>query len=153
LKPVSSAVLQRQYCVLLHGTSRADKLWPVDAWITLGRSLEERGYACLIPWGEHRERERSERIASGLGQASIPPFLDMEKMAELLSGAAAVVGVDTGLVHLAAALGRPVVAIFSGSDPVLTGVFGAPLGRNLGQLGNPPQPEEVLSALLEMKAL
>ena len=153
LKAVSSGREAQPYCVLLHGTSRADKLWPVDAWMALGLLLEERGYACVLPWGDDGERGRSECIAAGLQQASIPALLPLEKMAELLSGAAAVIGVDTGLVHLAAALGRPVVAIFSGSDPALTGVYGAPLGRNLGHQGIPPNPQEVLAALADMKAL
>lgn len=152
IKAASVAGGRNKYCVLLHGTSRADKLWSVDSWIALGRRLEERHYECVLPWGSEVERERSERIAAGLRLASVPPLLPLGRMAELLSGARAVVGVDTGLVHLAAALERPVVAIFCGSDPALTGVYGARHGRNLGQHGLPPSPDKVLSALLEMEA-
>lgn len=149
----ASAGDRPRYCVLLHGTSRADKLWPIEAWVGLGRQLEERGCECILPWGSGSERSRSERIAADLRQASVPPSLPLDKMARLLAGAAAVIGVDTGLVHLAAALQRPVVAVFCGSDPALTGVFGARNGRNLGHQGMPPSPEQVLSALHDMQAL
>jgi heptosyltransferase-1 len=45
-------------------------------------------------------------------------------MAALIAGASFVIGVDTGLIHLAAALGVPLVAIFTASDPGLTGPMG-----------------------------
>jgi heptosyltransferase-1 len=58
-----------------------------------------------------------------------------------------VVGLDTGLTHLAAALGVPTVGIYCGSDPVLTGLYGAPHAKNLGARGQPPAAGEVLQAL------
>ena len=73
-------------------------------------------------------------------------------MAGLLAGAHAVVGVDTGLTHLAAALGRPVVALYCGTHPELTGVYagqGAPV-RNLGGRELVPGVDEVLTALHEV---
>ena len=148
-----TASAARRYCVLLHGTSRPDKLWPVEAWTALGRSLEVRGLDCVLPWGDDRERQRSERIAGGLTRALVPGQLPLERIADLLSGSAATVGVDTGLVHLAAALGVPVVAIFSGSDPLLTGVFGSNQSRNLGRPGAAPGPDAIIDALAELKAL
>ena len=153
LKVAAAAGDGPPYCVLLHGTSRADKLWPVEAWAALGRRLEERGLMCVLPWGDTAERGRSERIAAELQQATIPPLMSLEKMARLLSGAAAVIGVDTGLVHLSAALARPTVAVFAGSNPELTGVYGAPLSRNLGRQGTPPGVDEILNALRDMNVL
>ncbi len=137
-------------CVLFHGTSRDDKLWPVPDWILLGRTLESLGYRCIIPWGSDAERVRSEVICAGLHHATVPGRMDFGEIARVISSASAVIGVDTGLVHLAAALGRPVVAIFTGSDPILTGVHGVSLARNLGRCGAPPEPAEVLASLQEM---
>lgn len=137
-------------CVLFHGTSRDDKLWPVPDWISLGRALEARGYRCIIPWGSDAERARSEVIRASLTQAIVPGRMDFGEIARMIANAGAVVGVDTGLVHLAAALGRPVVAIFRASDPELTGVHGVRQARNLGRGGSPPQPAAVLAALEEM---
>src|SRR5260370_5733921 len=92
--------------VLLHGSSRRDKLWSEAAWTELGRALAARGLACVLPWGSDEERKRSERIAQKLDRAEVPPLEPLDRLAVLLDRAVAVVGVDTGLTHLAAALGR-----------------------------------------------
>jgi heptosyltransferase-1 len=136
-----------QRCVLLHGSSRSDKLWGEAAWIELGNTLAGRGLRCVLPWGNDEERQRSERIAAAVSDASVPPLQPVDRIVELLAGAAAVVGVDTGLTHLAAALGRPVVAIYCGSDPQLNGVYGAPRARNVGGPGAQPKPDQVVRAL------
>ncbi len=141
-----------RYAVFLHATSRTDKLWPIDRWIRLGRVLQRRGMHCVLPWGSDEERRRSEEIAEALGTAQVPALAPIAEVAALLAGAAAVVGVDTGLMHLAAALGVPVIALFCGSDPDLTGVYGAARARNLGAPGEIPGPERVLSALDELGA-
>jgi heptosyltransferase-1 len=68
-------------------------------------------------------------------------------MARLIAGASFVIGVDTGLLHLAAALGVPLVAIFVGSDPSLTGPMGPGAIAIVGGAEGPPAPEEVANAL------
>lgn len=144
---------QRPYCVLLHATSRADKLWPEPAWERLGAELARQGYAAVLPWGSAAERARSERIARAVPGAVVPAALDIIAMAALLAGAHAVIGVDTGLTHLAAALGRPVIALYCGTDPGLTGVCsgrGAAQARNLGGTRSVPLVEEVLAALQDV---
>ena len=143
----SAAPPAQPYAVLLHGSSRRDKLWSEAAWTELGRALSARGLACVLPWGGDEERKRSERIARELDRAEVPPLEPLDRLAVLLGRAVAVVGVDTGLTHLAAALGRPVAAIYCGTDPNLTGVFGAPRARNLGGPGDSPSPKEALQAL------
>lgn len=145
--PALQAVPERRYCVFLHMSSRRDKLWPETAWCQLGRMLASRGFECVLPWGNDEEKRRSERISRGVPDARIPPFEPVDRLAGLLGGAAAVIGVDTGLTHLAGALGRPVTAIYCSSDPRLTGVYGAPRARNLGGPGAVPSPGEVLQAL------
>jgi heptosyltransferase-1 len=128
------------YCTLLHATSRADKLWPEPAWERLGNELARQGYAAILPWGDAAERARSERIAHALPQAIVPPALGILGAAALLAQARAVIGVDTGLTHLAAALGRPVVALYCGTDPGLTGVYAARVrGCNLGGTRRAPR--------------
>ncbi|MBI4290790.1 MAG: lipopolysaccharide heptosyltransferase I [Betaproteobacteria bacterium] len=141
------------YAVLLHSTSRADKLWPEEHWVALAREMEGRGLRCVLPWGSDEERSRSSRIAACLSDALVPGRLPIADLTALLSGAASVVGVDTGLTHLAAALGVPVVALYSGSDPALTGVYGARRARNLGGPGRVAEVAEVSAALCELGAV
>jgi len=131
------------YVVLLTMTSRADKLWPEDRWVELGRSL---GAPAILPWGSEVERARAERISRAIG-GTVLPRRSLEELARLLANARSVIGLDTGLTHLAAALGVPVVGIYCGSDPALTGLYGAPLARNAGGPGRPPSVAEVLRLL------
>ena len=68
-------------------------------------------------------------------------------LAALIAGASFVIGVDTGLVHIAAALGVPLVAIFIDSEPGLTGPMGGGPIAVVGGKGASPDPAEVLQAL------
>jgi heptosyltransferase-1 len=58
--------------------------------------------------------------------------------------------VDTGLVHLAAALGRPTLAIYCASDPALTGVHADTPAINIGNSGAPPSAAAVVAAALQL---
>ena len=142
----------RKYAVLLTATSRADKEWPEEHWHALGNALNAAGFACVLPGGSPAERERAARIAGSLEQAVAAPALNLTDLASLMAGATLVVGVDTGLVHLAAALQRPTVAIYCGSDPSLTGVLGTSHYRNLGSIGQAPASAEVIETALHLVA-
>jgi heptosyltransferase-1 len=138
------------YCVLLHSTAREAKLWSEAAWVELGRALEARGVRCVLPWGSEAERARSARIAERLSRAVVPPRMSIGEAAGLIGAARAVVGVDTGLMHLGAALRVPVVGIFCDSEPL----DAKPVGRGptafRGGIGAPPRANDVLGALAEV---
>lgn len=136
----------RPYVVLLTATSRDDKLWPEAHWVALGRALSAKGLRCILPGGSPQERERAARIADAIGadQAVAAPALDIPTLAQLIAGARGVIGVDTGLTHLGAALGKPTLAIFCATDPGLTGVHAAQAVVNLGGVNSPPTVSEVL---------
>jgi heptosyltransferase-1 len=125
------------YAVLLHATARPEKEWPEDHWVALGRSLAARGLELVLPWGTEAEAARARRLAAALPGARVPDRRPLDEVARLIAGATVVVGVDTGLLHLAAALGVPLVSIFVGSEPTLTGPTGtgpiATLGRDGGR--------------------
>lgn len=131
------------YAVFLTMTSRADKLWPEASWIELGRAL---ALPIVLPWGSEAERSRAERIARGIGQAVVPQRKAIDALAEVLQNAKGVVGLDSGLTHLAAALGVPTVGIYCASDPALTGLYGAGHASNVGAPGKPPAVFEVLKS-------
>lgn len=136
-----------KYAVLLTATSRADKEWPEPHWQALGAVLIAMGLSCVLPGGSSAERSRAERIAARLGgRAVATPPMTLAELAGLLGGAQIVVGVDTGLVHLAAALGRPTVALYRASDPALTGVLAGRQAINLGGPGASPSAGSVVAA-------
>jgi len=119
-----AATTASPYAILLHATARPEKEWPEASWTALGRALAGRGGSLLLPWGSKAEHARSTRIAAAVPNARVPETQALDRMAALIAGASFVIGVDTGLIHLAAALGVPLVAIFAGSEPGLTGPIG-----------------------------
>lgn len=139
-----------EYAVLLTATSRADKEWPEEYWRGLGMALIATGLRCVLPGGSAAERVRAARLAQSLGRAVATPAMNLTDLAGLLAGASIVIGVDTGLVHLAAALGRPTLALYCASDPALTGVLADTPHANLGARGSPPSAAEVVSATLRL---
>jgi heptosyltransferase-1 len=137
----------RRFVVFVHATSRADKLWPEADWRGLIAAFGQAGYAVLLPWGSADERARSERLAADEPAAIVPPRQSLPALAGLLARAELVVGVDTGLVHLAAALGTPTLALFTTTDPVLAGVERAGArARDLGGGGRVPALADVRAA-------
>ncbi|MHB8352939.1 MAG: lipopolysaccharide heptosyltransferase I [Burkholderiales bacterium] len=135
------------YVVLLHATSRPHKEWPENYWIELGVRLHQQGLRAIIPGGSTIERDRAARLAGRIPSAIAAPALNLAALAALLAHARCVVGVDTGLSHLATALNRPVVAIFTATRPEDTGVYGSPLAVNCGGKKQMPSVETVLRAL------
>ncbi|MCE2999312.1 MAG: lipopolysaccharide heptosyltransferase I [Betaproteobacteria bacterium] len=135
------------YVLLLHATSAERKLWPEAHWRDLGAQLAARGLIAVLPWGSPAELQRSERLAEGIPGAAIPPRLDLDPLATLVTGARAVIGADTGLTHLAGALGVPTAGVYCATDPAATGLYGCARAANLGGIGRPPAPAAVMAAL------
>jgi heptosyltransferase-1 len=135
------------YAVLLHATSREEKLWDEANWIALGERLGQTGMRVVLPWGSATEQARSERLCAAIPGAVCPPAIGLDEAAALLGGARAVIGVDTGLTHLAAALGVPAVGVYTATDPGLTGLYADGSAINLGGKRQPPDVEQVLAAL------
>jgi heptosyltransferase-1 len=105
-----------------------------------------------LPFGSAPEQERSARIAGKLRSAVVPPALSLDELAGLLAGARTVVGIDTGLTHLAAALGVPTVGIYNATDPAATGIYGCARAVNLGGIGRAPTAQQVIAAVEKIVA-
>jgi heptosyltransferase-1 len=138
------------YGVMLHATARADKEWPEANWRMLAALLGT-STDLVVPFGTEAERERAMRIASATPRARVPEREPLDGLARLIAGASFVVGVDTGLLHLAAALGVPLVAIFQASDPGLTGPMGAGPIHVLGTKGAAPSVGEVAETVTRLR--
>jgi heptosyltransferase-1 len=152
---IAGKAAARPYGLLIHGTAQARKLWAEPHWAAVARHVRERGYDVVLPWGSAAERARSEAIAAaaGLGAAGqdpasyLPDRQPLDAVAAMIAGASFAIGVDTGLVHIAAALGVPLVAIFVESEPGLTGPMGGGPIAVVGGKGAPPGVAEVMQAL------
>ena len=153
--PAAPDVPHTSYAVLLTASSRADKGW--SHWPELAAALSKLGLRAVLPAGTPTEREGAMHLAAKMAGAIVAPSLSISELAGLCSGARLVVGVDTGLTHLAAALGMPTLALFAATDPSLTGVCCGVQSdaqvKNLGGPGKPPTALEVIAAATDLLAL
>lgn len=97
------------------------KQWPAAHYHALARTLTQAGWPCVTA-GLPQDRALGERILMGLaggmnlcGQTTLP------QMVALLARAALVISNDSGAMHVAAALGRPQIALFGSTNPRWTG--------------------------------
>ena len=116
--------LSHPYIVLLHGASWSSKQWPELYWAELAQLANNTGLHVYMPWGNAAERERAERIAGTARHATVLAALNLSELAGMLSNAQAIVGVDSGLAHLAAALATPSVTLYGATSPEKTGTLG-----------------------------
>jgi len=110
--------------VFLTGSTWVTKLWPQAHWLALAARVVQAGYAIRLPWGNEAERQRAEEIAALHPHIELIPKSNLESLAHLLIQARAIVGVDSGLAHLAAALRRPTVSLYGATAPRFTGTYG-----------------------------
>ncbi len=126
----------RRPCVaLIHGSSRSDKQWPLTHWLEFGARLNAQGYTLALPHGTEMEQRSADVLAMQLEHAIVWPRLDLDAMIDALNTCVGVVGVDSGLSHLAVALDLLHVQIYNFDTAWRTGpqseghqisVFGSP---------------------------
>ena len=116
--------VEGDYWVFLHGTTWITKLWPEQYWGQLANMDTGTGRQVMLPWGNEEEKQRAERIADCIDGVSVLPKMGLNDLNAYLAYAQAVVGVDTGLSHVVAALEVPSVAIYGATSATLTGVLG-----------------------------
>ena len=112
------------YVLFLHGTTREDKHWPDEYWQTLCRLLCDAGINVRLPWWTDAEHRRARLIAEMHPRAEVLSRTNLAGMAATIACARAVVAVDTGLGHLAAALAVPALSLYGSTSPKLVGAYG-----------------------------
>jgi len=134
------------YVVCFHSTARAAKRWPNDHWVELGRALSSQGYQVILPWGSEAEMKFSALIASQIPGAIVPRAFSIEEAYSLVAHAALTIGVDTGLTHLSAVLGKPTVEIYCDSPRWKTEGYWSRVIANVGDMKVAPLVDEVMLA-------
>lgn len=102
----------------VHGTSRDEKLWPQANWVTLGKRFLHEGWRIALPQGSESEQMRAELIAAALQferdpRVEVWPTLSLDAVVDRLAAVQGVIGVDSGLSHIAVALNLPHVQIYN----------------------------------------
>ena len=135
------------YVVCFHSTARAAKRWPNEHWVELGKELSRQGYQVILPWGSEAEMKVSALIASQIPGAIVPRAFSIEEAYALVAHAALTIGVDTGLTHLSAVLGKPTVEIYCDSPRWKTEGYWSRVIANVGDMKAAPLVDEVVHAV------
>ena len=135
------------YAVFFHGTARAAKQWPASHWIKIAQGLNARGLPVLLPWGSDEEKQAAQRLGAQMSNAVVLPKLPLMEAVTLAQRAALVIGVDTGLTHIAAAFTRPTIELYCDSPRWKTQGDWSPNIINLGDIGQSPSVMEVEDAV------
>jgi heptosyltransferase-1 len=114
----------RRVCVLSAGAGWGAKRWPVERFGALARELRAMGFAVLVN-ASHKDDALAAQVVAASGGVAEMVVCNIAELIALVRRAAVVVGGDSGPVHLAAALGVPVVALFGPTDPARNGPWGA----------------------------
>ncbi len=121
----------------IHGTSRADKCWGEANWVQLGQRLIAQGYRISLVHGSDAEQQRSERLATLFNAtdnhaAQVWPRMSLDALTDQLAQCAGVIGVDSGLSHIAVALDVPHVQLYNFDTAWRTGPQGDGMGMGMG---------------------
>lgn len=144
----TAAVRGALVVVFFHSASREDRCWAEANWTELGHSFVARGWQIELPWGSAVEQQRSHRIQQALGDSVcvVPPLRGMGAWIDHFADVALVIGVDSGMTHLAAATGVACLGIFTASCPELLVPQLPHLSGTVGRNGMPPSVAEVILA-------
>jgi heptosyltransferase-1 len=153
-----------QPVVVLHpGAGWGAKRWPVARYGALASALKAQGYAVVVNRAPGEEQLSDEVVRAGSG-AAVAITMDLAELIAMTRRSVLAIGGDTGPLHLACALGKPVVGIYGPTDPVRNGPWGVPFRvlrhpesrRDHSRRSAPEEglltiaPEEVLAAANEL---
>jgi len=116
---------------LVHGTSREDKEWPLAHWFDLGSRLKHMGFDVALPHGNEAEHLRSMALVDMLPGAVVWPRLSLDQLTTEMAQCTGVIGVDSGLSHIAVALDLPHVQIYNFDTAWRTGPQDSPRQRSV----------------------
>ena len=131
------------YIVFFHATAGDSKKWARGNWVETARNLKVKHWPILLPWGNAAEKHEAEMMAETMSNARVLPKLSMQEAIVLAQRAALVIGVDTGLTHIAAAYETPTIEIYCDSPRWKTEGNWSSNIINLGDKGTPPSIAEV----------
>lgn len=147
LQGLTQGVAIEDAAIIMPSASRDDKLWPAEDWQRVFDDLQSRGLGLRLLAGNDAERARAGELIAGRGDAEVLPRMNLREVAGQLARARLMVGLDSGLTHLSAGLGRPTIGIYKASTPVRTPLEGAAYTASLGERGHAPSAQAVLDAI------
>ena len=115
------------YVVLLIGGTAPEKRWAPERFAQLAHTLHKQaGVTCILLGAGHDERRAADQVLMHMHNRAID-LVDRTTLPQafaLLKDARCVIGNDTGPLHVAAALGTPLVGLYGPTDPAIVGPYG-----------------------------
>lgn len=122
---VEACTLPQPFVLISPGAGWGAKRWPPERYAAVSRLLADAGYSVIINSGP-AEEHLAQEITAGSGGAARTLPLDMAGLIAVTRRASLAIAGDTGPLHLACALGKPVVGIYGPTDPARNGPFHYP---------------------------
>ena len=145
-----SAEFTQPYVLFFHATARAAKQWDESHWVEIGRFIAAKGKRVILPWGNTKEKQVSQRLCSKIPGSVVPEAFSLEQAFSIVAGAEMTIGVDTGLTHLSAIMYKPTIEIYCDSPRWKTEGFWSTKIKNLGDTASPPDVKQVLEAVQQI---
>jgi heptosyltransferase I len=145
------------YVIFFHSTSKSAKRYSNNNWATLADYLIKMyNLKVVIPFGNEEEKLQALQIKKIVDSDKVEVFdkvLDYFTLADLIDKSEFIFGVDTGLIHLANAKGKKLIAIFVDTSPQKTGIFESNIAKNMGDIKSPPLISDVIDLFEKMKKI
>jgi heptosyltransferase-1 len=135
------------YAVIMPSASKPEKLWPARDWVKVFDRLQKAGLELVLLAGSEAEATLAHTLIENRDHARVQPRSTLTQLAQLLAGATVMVGLDSGLTHMSAALGVDTIGIYKASTPVRTPLVGSGYTASLGDRGREPSCDIVLQSL------
>ena len=146
-----SAEFTQPYVLFFHATARAAKQWDESHWVEVGKFIAAQGKRVILPWGNAKEKQVSQRLCSKIPSSVVPDAFSLEQAFSIVAGAEMTIGVDTGLTHLSAIMYKPTLEIYCDSPRWKTEGFWSARIKNLGDTASPPDVKQVLGAIQQIE--
>lgn len=121
---IEALTMKQPYLIFIPATTWPSKHWPADYWAELINLAIAQGYLVFMPWHGNNELNLMQQIIKLAKAGDVLPHQTLNAVANWLAGAMGVVGVDSGLTHLAVALNKPTVILYGPTSSKLTGAIG-----------------------------
>jgi lipopolysaccharide heptosyltransferase II len=110
--------LSKPWLICHAPVSEAKRLFPAEIWIEVGKHLAAAGYQLLFT-GTKNEKPLTDELTSGVGNRafSVAGLFSLDEFISVIANAPLVVSVNTGTVHIAAAVNTPVVVLYAATNP------------------------------------
>jgi heptosyltransferase-1 len=117
-----SSIGFRRLAIINPGAGWGAKCWPSESYGEVAKALADRGIAVMVNFGPEEE-QLAQQVRDASGAVARPLSCSISELIALTRRASLFIGGDTGPMHLAAALGVPIVALFGPTRPERNGPY------------------------------